>query len=112
MGDDRALYVRQAERLIGLRVGAVITDNRFTVERSGLLEFSPLVFPWGYPLLLAPFVAILGTDLDRLVVARAALFCWVLGTWWLLADAGSDRCRRSSAWWCWRCRPSSSDGPS
>lgn len=84
-GDDWALYVRQAEGLTGLSVGEVIADNRFTVERSGLPEFSPLVYPWGYPLLLAPFVAVLGTDLDRLVVAQAAMFCWFLGAWWLLA---------------------------
>lgn len=84
-GDDWALYVRQADGLIGLRIGEVITDNRFTVEQSGLPEFSPPVYPWGYSVLLAPFVAVLGTDLDRLVVAQAAFFCWFLGAWWLLA---------------------------
>ena len=63
-GDDWALYVRQAESIFSGGVGDVVADNRFTVERSGLPEFSPPMYPWGFPLLLSPFVAVLGTDLD------------------------------------------------
>jgi hypothetical protein len=84
-GDDWALYVRQAEGLIHGRVDEVIADNRFTVEMSGLPEFSPPVYPWGFPLVLAPFVAVLGTDLDRLVVAQAVCLGWFLVAWYRLA---------------------------
>jgi hypothetical protein len=84
-GDDWALYVRQAESLFSGGIGDVVADNRFTVERSGLPEFSPPMYPWGFPLLLSPFVAVLGTDLDRLVIAQAIFFCWFLAGWYRLA---------------------------
>ena len=84
-GDDWALYVRQAEAIFSGGVRDVVADNRFTVERSGLPEFSPPMYPWGFPLLLSPFVAVLGTDLDRLVVAQALFFCWFLVAWYRLA---------------------------
>jgi hypothetical protein len=84
-GDDWALYVRQAEGLVQLRTGEVIADNRFTVEQSGLPEFSPPVYPWGYPIVLAPFVAVLGTDLDRLMLAQIFCFGWFLVMWHRLA---------------------------
>jgi hypothetical protein len=84
-GDDWALYVRQAEGLVQFRPGEVIADNRFTVEQSGLPEFSPPVYPWGYPIVLAPFVAVLGTDLDRLMLAQIFCFGWFLVMWHRLA---------------------------
>ena len=84
-GDDWALYVRQADAVISGRVADVIADNRFTVQQSGLPEFSPPMYPWGYAVLLAPFVAVLGTDLDRLVIAQALFFCWFLAVWYRLA---------------------------
>lgn len=84
-GDDWALYVRQAQGLLELRTGEVIADNRFTVERSGLPEFSPPVYPWGYSIVLAPFVAVLGADLDRLAIAQIACFAWFLVMWHRLA---------------------------
>lgn len=84
-GDDWALYVRQAEGLLERRTGEVIADNRFTVDMSGLPEFSPPVYPWGYPIILAPFVAVLGPDLDRLVFAQILCFAWFLVMWHRLA---------------------------
>ncbi|CAN5569210.1 hypothetical protein BH23ACT3_BH23ACT3_09010 [soil metagenome] len=84
-GDDWALYVRQAESVLSGGIGDVVADNRFTVERSGLPEFSTPMYPWGFPLLLSPFVAVLGTDLDRLVIAQAIFFCWFLAVWYRLA---------------------------
>jgi hypothetical protein len=84
-GDDWALYVRQAEGLVQFRTGEVVADNRFTVENSGLPEFSPPVYPWGFSIILAPFVAVLGTDLDRLMLAQIVCFGWFLVMWHRLA---------------------------
>ncbi|MEX2626463.1 MAG: hypothetical protein WD225_06240 [Ilumatobacteraceae bacterium] len=84
-GDDWALYVRQAWALTTGNVDTVIADNRFTVEQSGPPAFSPPMYPWGFAILLAPFVAVLGTDLDRLVIAQALFFCWFLAAWYRLA---------------------------
>lgn len=84
-GDDWALYLRQADGLLQGRVGEVVADNRFTVETSGLPEFSPPMYPWGYPILLVPFVAVVGTDLDRVVVSQVVFLCWFTLMWYRLA---------------------------
>lgn len=84
-GDDWALYVNQAEGLLHGRPGRVFADNRFTVEQSLGPPFSPPLYPWGFPIILVPFVAVVGTDLDRLaivpIVCSAAFAC----SWFALA---------------------------
>ncbi len=80
-GDDWALYIRQAQGLLDGHPGRVFDENRFTVENSAGAEFSPPLYPWGFPLVLAPFVAIVGADVDQLAIVPvlcAAVFacCW------------------------------------
>ena len=80
-GDDWALYIRQAKGLLDLDPGRVLDENSFTVDMSRGAAFSPQLYPWGFPLLLAPLVAVLGTDLDRLAVvpvvcAAVMACCW------------------------------------
>lgn len=80
-GDDWALYIRQAQGLLDGDPGAVATENRFTIDSSAGSSFSPPLYPWGFPALLAPFVAVVGADVDRLAIVpvlSAAVFscCW------------------------------------
>jgi hypothetical protein len=80
-GDDWALYIRQAQSLLDGNPGEVIEQNRFTVETSRGAPFSPPLYPWGFPILLAPALAIVGADVDRLTIVpvlSAAVFacCW------------------------------------
>jgi uncharacterized membrane protein YhaH (DUF805 family) len=80
-GDDWALYLRQAQSLLDGDTGRVAEENRFAVEASRGAPFSPPMYPWGFPLMLAPFVAVLGDDLDRLTIVPvlcAVVFacCW------------------------------------
>ena len=84
-GDDWALYLRQAQSLIDGNPGQVIAENKFTVESSRGATFSPPLYPWGFPIMLSPFVAIVGPDVDRLAVVPvlcAVVFSW---SWFLLA---------------------------
>jgi hypothetical protein len=84
-GDDWALYLRQADGLVSGRPGRVLTENELAVTLSRGPAFSPPLYPWGFPLVLAPFVAAWGTDIDRLaavqVLAASAFAC----AWYLLA---------------------------
>ncbi len=73
-GDDFALYLRQARSVLDGDIDTVIADNRFAVVNSGPL-FSPIGYPWGWPLLLAPFVRLWGLDYDRLKLLEVALYC-------------------------------------
>ena len=77
-GDDFALYLRQARSLFDGDVAQVVADNRFTVINSGG-AFSPIAYPWGWPLLLSPFVHLWGFDYDRLKLLEVAAFCvWLV----------------------------------
>lgn len=78
-GDDFALYLRQARSIFDGDVGDVLADNRFTVTNSAS-GFSPFSYPWGWPLLLSPFVKLWGYDYDKLKLLEVAAFC----TWLVL----------------------------
>jgi hypothetical protein len=84
-GDDWALYVRQAKGLLDGHPNRVLTENEFTVTASDGPEFSPPLYPWGFPLLLAPFVAVLGTNLDRLAIVPVLCACVFACCWFWLA---------------------------
>lgn len=84
-GDDWALYIRQAQGLLDGHPGRVFDENRFTVEASDGAAFSPPLYPWGFPLLLAPFVAIVGDDLDQLAIVPVLCACLFACSWYALA---------------------------
>ncbi len=77
-GDDFALYLRQAQSILDGTVRQVVEDNRFAVEMSDG-NFSPIAYPWGFPVLLAPFVLVWDLDYDRLKLVEVAAFCaWLV----------------------------------
>ena len=84
-GDDWALYVRQADGLVSGSPRRVLTENEFAVTMSRGAAFSPPLYPWGFPLVLAPFVAVWGTDLDRLATVSVLGACAFACAWHLLA---------------------------
>ena len=56
----------------------MIADNRFTVTNSAS-GFSPFVYPWGWPLLLSPFVKFFGYDYAKLKLLEVVAFCvWMV----------------------------------
>jgi hypothetical protein len=90
-GDDFALYLRQARSVFDGDVGQVVADNRFAVLNSDG-AFSPIAYPWVWPLLLSPFVHLWGLDYDRLKLVEVATFCL-----WLVLLHGIVR--RRIGWW-------------
>lgn len=83
-GDDFALYLRQARSLTIGNVGEVISTNRFTVDNSGWHTFSPYVYPWGWPLLLAPFYAVLGLNYPIFKFLEVLSLCVFLFVFYVL----------------------------
>jgi hypothetical protein len=77
-GDDWTLYLRQAEALAKGNVGEVITTNRITVDESSWSTFSPYVYPWGFPILLAPLYAVFGLNIGMFKLLETVLFCGFL----------------------------------
>lgn len=77
-GDDFALYLRQARSIFDGDMAAVVADNRFAVVNTEM-QFSPTAYPWGWPLMLSPFVWLFDLDYDRLKLVEVAAFClWLL----------------------------------
>ncbi len=72
-GDDFALYLRQARSIFDGDIGAVVADNRFAVLNSDS-AFSPIAYPWVWPLLLSPFVHLWEYDFERLKLVEVAIF--------------------------------------
>ena len=73
-GDDFSLYLRQTKALFSGGARDVLADNRFTIENSSWHTFSPYSYPWGFPLILAPFYKIFGLDYGAFKVVIAACF--------------------------------------
>jgi len=73
-GDDFALYIHQAKALVNGNVGEVVANNRYAIDNSGWSSFSPLVYPWGFPLMLAPVVMIWGVNYGKLKLVVIASF--------------------------------------
>ena len=84
-GDDWALYIRQAQSLVDGTPSRVIDENLFTVESSIGAAFSPPLYPWGFPIMMAPFVAVLGPDVDRLAIVPVLCSVVFACCWYALA---------------------------
>lgn len=91
-GDDFALYLRQANSLFNGDVGRVIADNHFNVDNAAKPGFSPYVYPWGYPVLLAPVSRLFGLDYAALKLVAVA--CFIVFLWFFFAVV-----RRRMAYW-------------
>jgi hypothetical protein len=77
-GDDYTLYLRQAKSLVDGNVGQVIADNHFNVDNAAKPGFSPYLYPWGWPILLAPFLRWWGLDAAKLKLVEVASLCGFL----------------------------------
>lgn len=77
-GDDFTLYLRQSKSLIDGNIGQVISDNHFNVDNAAKPGFSPYVYPWGFPILLAPFYRVFGLNYGRLKLVEVASLCGFL----------------------------------
>lgn len=77
-GDDFALYINQARALFEGNIANVISDNRFLWENSTAV--TPQMYPWGFPILLAPFVRFFGAAAyDRMAYLEVACLCaWLV----------------------------------
>lgn len=84
-GDDWALYLRQAQSLLDGNPSEITADNHFTVDESLGAPFSPPLYPWGFPIMLAPFVAVVGADVDRLAIVPVLSACAFACAWFVLA---------------------------
>jgi len=76
-GDDFALYLRQAQSLFEGNVAQVISDNRLLWQHA--VGVTPQMYPWGFAVVLSPFVRVFGLDYGRLKLVEVACICvWLV----------------------------------
>ncbi len=59
--DDFAGYLMQAKSILTWSMDDFLIHNTFTVQNSSITP-GPAAYPWGFPLLLAPFYALFGMN--------------------------------------------------
>ncbi len=82
--DDFASYVMQARAILNGDMDEFARRNAFTVQNSSYPP-GPVAYPWGYPLLLAPVVAIFGIHALALKLVGIAFYALFLVVFFLLA---------------------------
>lgn len=73
--DDFASYVMQARAILNGDMDEFIIHNAFTVQNSSYPP-GPVAYPWGYPLLLTPVVAVFG--IHPLALKLVGIFFYAL----------------------------------
>lgn len=72
-GGDFSQYIAQAKALIAGTIPTQIANNTLMMSLNDF-PYGPNVYPWGYPLLLAPVLALFGENLAALKCVNIALF--------------------------------------
>lgn len=62
-GGDFSQYIMQARSILAGDPAEVIEENRIMLQKSSPPPFCPVAYPWGFPVLLAPFYAASGEDI-------------------------------------------------
>ena len=78
-GDDFALYIGQAKAIAQFDLSPVVESNIYAIDNSAWRSFSPVAYPWGFPLLLAPFYGIWGVNFGVFQVMQCVFFALFVG---------------------------------
>ena len=70
---DFASYVMQAESILAWDMDSFITHNTITIEESDA-PVGPIAYPWGYPLMLVPIIALRGLSPLSMKLLNTLLF--------------------------------------
>jgi hypothetical protein len=82
--DDFASYIMQAQSLLEGSTNEFMQRNAFTIGASSYL-IGPVAYPWGYPLLLAPVLALFGLKILALKALNTIFHILFLIAFHLLA---------------------------
>jgi hypothetical protein len=81
-GDDFSGYIMQARSITEGTPRAFVESNRFSVEQSSK-PIGPTAYPWGFPVLLAPFYALFGLNPLALKAVGVISYLLFLVVLWL-----------------------------
>lgn len=72
-GDDFAAYILQAQSIVQGNMAGEVARNTFTIQESSFRP-GPQAYPWGYPLLISPLVALFGPKITPLKLVNLPFF--------------------------------------
>ncbi len=81
-GGDFSQYIMQAKAILAGDIHTLQMQLETIIEKSDYKGW-PLLYPWGYPLLLTPFAAFGNEDIFILKLSGASLFVLFLITLWI-----------------------------
>jgi hypothetical protein len=84
-GDDFAAYIMQGRSLVTGQVAEYVQESTFTRAASGYRFVGPVTVPWGYPLMLAPVIALVGTKILALKGVNTLCYAAFLVVFFFLA---------------------------
>ncbi|MBI3173486.1 MAG: hypothetical protein HYZ25_07195 [Chloroflexi bacterium] len=90
--DDFASYILQAQSLLHGNPQGFVAHNAFTIQQSSYPP-GPIAYPWGFPILLTPVLAIFGMKLLALKGLNTIFFLFFLVVFYQLT-----RTRLAPAW--------------
>ncbi len=82
--DDFASYILQAQSLLHGTPSEFVAHNAFTIQQSSYPP-GPIAYPWGFPILLTPLLAIFGMKLLALKGLNTIFFLLFLVAFYQLA---------------------------
>jgi len=92
-GDDWASYVMQSQSILNSKTYEFVERNAFTIFESSF-QIGPVAYPWGYPLILTPVVALKGVHALTLKLPGLFFFAGFLICLYLLTK---DRLTRTES---------------
>lgn len=92
-GDDWASYVMQSKSILSGKTSEFVERNTFTIFESSF-QIGPVAYPWGYPLILTPVVALKGVHALTLKLPGLFFFAGFLICLYLLTK---DRLTRTES---------------
>ena len=92
-GDDWASYVMQSKSILSNKTDEFVEHNTFTIFESSF-QIGPVAYPWGYPLILTPVIALRGVHALTLKLPGLFFFAGFLICFYLLTK---DRLTRTGS---------------
>lgn len=81
-GGDFSAYIMQAQSVAEGSLCEFIKANRFTIQQS-LSSLGPVVYPWGFPVMLSPFYAVFGLNMIALKMVGVISYLIFLLLLWI-----------------------------
>jgi hypothetical protein len=81
-GGDFAAYIMQAQSILKGNPSKFIQENRFMIE-SSTRWIGPVAYPWGFPALLVPCLALFGVNMLALKSLNIIFYLFFLISLWL-----------------------------